>query len=121
MELKYVAIVAIIAAAGGAGLTRIYWTKTVDKETIKDRVRTVERIIIAPDGTRTEERTIDEKKEDKRITETLPAKPDWYLYVGGTSSRDYALGISRRILGPISAGLQYSTGGTGLVTIGVEF
>lgn len=120
-KLAIIGLLMLVSAALGAGITRIYWTKTVDKEVVKDRVTTVERIITAPDGTRTEERTIDEKKEDKRTITTVPKPPDWYLYVGSASSRDYAIGINRRILGPVSIGGQLSTTGQGLLTIGVEF
>lgn len=121
MRIQYIALLALASAAIGGGITRVYFTKTVQVETIKERTKTVERIVTAPDGTRTEERIIEENKDEKRKTETAAKAPDWFIGAGIGYDRTFSGFVHRRVLGPIYVGGSLDSKGTALVTVGVEF
>lgn len=130
---KQLAIYTVIVAAVGAGLTRVYLpvTKTVieEKEVLRTDVRVITRTVKRPDGTveRVRESTDRSTSVSTANTTVTVTKQTQWLLSGGASTSfskfevEYNGSVSKRVIGPIFAGLQGSTNGTIGVLVTMEF
>jgi hypothetical protein len=93
--------------------------KLQEKEVVRTDVKTVTRTVERPDGTKeTVTETTDKSvaKSDKNASITKFAKPQWLVGISAKSELDelqpvYELQVSRRIIGPLFAGVTANTSG----------
>lgn len=136
MSLKTLLLACLASAAVAAAATRYYYPRvdiqTIEttKDVIKTDIRTVTRLIERADGTKeTVTETVDNTKRTIKDTKshTENRQNDWYV-VASVNTRlyaddvpSYAIGIHRRIIGPIFAGVQADAKGAFGVAVGLEF
>jgi hypothetical protein len=144
IQLKYLALIILVALAVGAALTRAYAprevvkTVAVDHDVVKDHIVTVTKEIVQKDGTKEFDTVVtDDRKEDdtKKTTitdtKTLPSlAPKWFVTAGmgldasslsSLTTPVYQIGVNRRILGPIFIGVNANTRSQVGVNVGLEF
>jgi hypothetical protein len=122
-------IIAIIAAAAGAAITKTYFIstkiETVEKEVIKDRIITVIKERKNPDGSSEKETIIDETKKevrDKKETVVLaPPAPDWSVGLASDLKQLYRLDVQRRVVGPVHAGVWADTSKQVGLSVRIDF
>lgn len=122
-ELKKIFVAFLVGSVIGAGLV-VYLrpseqTKTVEVEKIKTQTVTV---IQKPDGTKitkTEDKVKDIKTQKSQTSNTKAQ----YALTGGYSIHDQSLsiGVDRRIMGPLWAGIEVSDEGRLGVNVKWEF
>lgn len=135
MNLKTGLILMLISAVISAAVTRYYWPKLevknveVQKEVVRNDIRTVYRTIERPDGTKeTIKETTDKsvKQATSSKESTIFSRKDWVVSTSaGTRFSNfepiYGLQVQRRILGPFYVGAVASTDKMVGVSVGLEF
>lgn len=94
-------------------------TRTVTK----DKVVTVTKEVVRPDGTIERDQTrTEERKKDESVVVASPAKPDW-MVTGGLklNEQHYMIGLQRRIIGDLYVGGQVDTQRNVLATLTFVF
>lgn len=132
------AILALIIAAVACAVTRYYFprwkvvTVVQEKIVVQKNVHIIRRTVARPDGTRetiTERTDLSTSRSEKREeTASRPASPNWLVTVAAsqrlgdfpTLHPEYTLGLHRRILGPLFAGVTVGRQMVGL-SIAMEF
>jgi len=101
-------------------------TKTQVVTEYKNRI--VEKIIERPDGSKETERITDQigSQVSKETTQMQISKPDWMLSAIVSSNivqfePVYELGISRRVIGPVFAGVYVRTNKEAGIGLSLEF
>lgn len=106
-----------------AAVTKIVTDTRVET---KDKIVTVTKIVKEPNGkteteiTKTEDKQT-KKEEKKQESIVVKLEPQWEL--SGLYSIDnlYGIQLQRRIVGPLKAGLQYTSNGPIMAIVSVEF
>ena len=127
MNLKRTLVLCLISAGIGGYLVKQYLpTETIKTEVQeKEKIVTIIKKIVAPDGTTTEETT----KTEDRVTDTdvvavlAPPPPNWHIsaqYMPDAIPA-YGVQIERRILGPVFVGVGANTRKELNISVGFEF
>ena len=130
---RQLAIYTVVVAALGGWLTRtsmpIVKTVVQEKEVLRTDTRTIVRTVKRPDGTieRVRESTDRSTSVLTANSTVTVAKQTQWLLSGGVSTpfskleAQYNGSVSKRVVGPIFAGLQGSTNGTIGLLLTMEF
>lgn len=142
MSTKYTIIIIIIVGAVAYASGRyLQPPKTITKEVqvvkevevVKRDVRTVIKEVSRPDGTKIRETVIEDKsKEAKNKDQTNTStklveslKPQWKVQglvgINEISNPTYGVGVERRIIGPVFAGVWVNTQKQYGVSVSLEF
>lgn len=114
MKLQHVFILLVAVAITSAALTKYYYPnveykdKVVEKEVVRNDIRTIVKEVIKADGSKeiiTETTDKSVKKESKEQQITKNAQKNWLLGVSALSKLNdpaigYELSVARRQLGP---------------------
>lgn len=142
--MKYQIIIGLVLLGIGFGAGHYFTptkiitkTETVVKtnDIIHDHIKTIIRTITNPDGTTDSTTTIDNNSvevknsssESNSSSVTTYEKPQWKaqglvgLNFDNTTIPIYGVGIERRIIGPISAGLWGNTNKEAGLSVSLEF
>lgn len=133
-NIKSTLIIGLVGASIGSLLTlRLRPPKTLvqtqEKVVTQDVVRTVTRIVKEPSGVTTivkESTKVSEKKADKVTSVSVPTKSSVVAQYRATALftptfDPYAVGVERRVLGPVWAGVQVQKPGNLLFSLAWEF
>lgn len=115
---------AAIAAAVCIGIGAVIgskWGSQIETQIVtKDRVVTQIKEVTRPDGTVVRDTTRVEDRQ-QAISVTQPAKKDWTVTALYGFGPAYGVGVSRRILGDFSVGVQGTTKGDIMATLSYQF
>lgn len=122
MNLKNSLIILLVAVVAAYAAGRYLQppkieTQYVDREIVKKDVKTVIKEVIKSDGSKETTTVIDDQSSEKKDTKYTVTVPVEKLYAVGiaakiesiTSTPNYVLQVSRRVLGPISTTISAST------------
>lgn len=125
LSVKSIILVGVLLIAVGVGIgSKLFKTPPqIETRTVtKDKIVTVTKEVVRPDGTIERDQTrTEERKKDENVVVAPPAKPDWMLTGGFGLQQQYMLGLQRRIVGDIYAGVQADTQRNVLATITILF
>lgn len=134
MNLKVTVVLVAAALALGIYTGKTMFAKTmtveVEKEVVRTDIVTVVREIIKPDGTKETISTLTDKsvarKDSSHSTSKAETSPNWHISASAARSLEsavpvYGLQIERRILGPISVGINVNSERQIGLVVGYEF
>lgn len=137
MNIRILALTAFISLAVGAALDRylsppLVKTQETSKETTKNNIETVIKVVRQANGTEESTTTIIDhtvsKVADSKVTEAPAPRKNLNVsaLVGNDFSRGvfkvvYGVSVSKEVLGPVTVGIYGLTSGTVGVSIGLNF
>jgi len=132
MSNKTVLILCITSAALASYATKRFYpdlkVEVVEKVVSKDKIVTVTKEVVRPDGTRETDTTKVEdrvKVEDKKLVVAEVKEANWHITLGSDfslqGSQQFQLGIERRVLGPLFLGAYGRSDKSLGITLGFEF
>lgn len=130
MNNNTIAMLCLLSAISGGTLVRHFWAKTetvtVEHETVVDRVVTVSKETVKPDGTKIivstrTDNSVSHKDAVVHQEDTKAVRPDWRISGGYDVKHNYYGMIDKRILGPVSVGVSARSDGVLGIHLGIEF
>ena len=131
--MKYYLLIAVIAAASGAAITRTYFqqTKTIEVETVRNNIITETKEVIRTDGTK-EVVTVTRDTSTRKSTDTkvvASSKPKWHATITATCSTHdlkcqstlYGAQLEYNFVGPFSIGVRADTDKQLGIVLGLSF
>lgn len=115
-------VVVVVSIAVGAVIGSKLNKPEVQIETItKDRVVTQIKEVTRPDGT--VERDTTRVEDRQQVQSIIAKKPDWTVQAlyGINEVPYYGVGLTRRIIGDLSAGVQVNTRGEVMAILSYQF
>lgn len=133
--IRAIAISSVVGVLIGAAATRYLWPRIEQKIQVQERVvtqtdvRTVIRTVTKPDGTKIEDKTVvDNSKSvgNKTVEKTTTKQPQYLVSAGAAYNLrsfepEYSVSASKRILGPVFAGVTGNTTGSVGLVLTLEF
>jgi hypothetical protein len=131
MPFKPVLFTAIVSFCAGAAICHYFYPPkeiSTTRDVVQTRVVTVVQERKLPDGTTETSTTTTDNSTRANTSESTKPVPqsNWHISAGAGLALQglvptYSFSVQRRVLGPFFLGATYTTPGTGLITIGVEF